>query len=549
MPQFVTTLINRFDGGISEDKRSGWVGSGGNFTTNRFSITKHFDTFTYPKKLVPYNSTEADEEKTYKIKRFLFSPGRIQDEFHGLGVDVGDTIAEIYIYNDLGAGTYTTWAVGESNATSSRVPDTTVFFYYKDFIYFFGGDRYVCAYNSTGATAIDDSFLDFGADYTSIVQPVHHPADDHAYFFINNVIHRLEGTSWNAGNPLLTLPSNSKITCACVYGNYLAIGCASKSAIDRKSTVYLWDRDSLLVSEIIDFGEGEIKHIANLNNRLVGIVDFYTTSAIGLTRGKIISKIASGNFGITVDELTKDTTDAGVATCNSVVRNNKLYFIATATLNSDTRFGIWAVDENGRMALDFIEEEATTYQGIYLTGNQWWIAHSGDGSINRSDETGAVYGHTSIYESLIFNAGDSSVSKKLIDIEVSFEKLPAITSQVVLEYRIDGSATWVEIFDYITKTTATAFVPGREYIITSVGTTDFTLIGASASSVGVIFTATGAGTGTGTANYTNLINHKAMNIESSGANFPEYKEIEFRIESKGGAAITGLKFKSEIMDK
>jgi len=43
------------------------------------------------------------------------------------------------------------------------------------------------------------------------------------------------------------------------------------------------------------------------------------------------------------------------------------------------------------------------------------------------------------------------------------------------------------------------FVVGTEYQILSVGTTDFTLIGASANAIGVTFTATGPGIGTGTA--------------------------------------------------
>lgn len=47
--------------------------------------------------------------------------------------------------------------------------------------------------------------------------------------------------------------------------------------------------------------------------------------------------------------------------------------------------------------------------------------------------------------------------------------------------------------------TAGSFSTGEVYVITSVGTTNFTLIGASANTVGVTFTATGAGSGTGTA--------------------------------------------------
>jgi len=46
---------------------------------------------------------------------------------------------------------------------------------------------------------------------------------------------------------------------------------------------------------------------------------------------------------------------------------------------------------------------------------------------------------------------------------------------------------------------AGSFVVGLEYKILTVGTTDFTLIGASANTVGLYFTATGAGTGSGTA--------------------------------------------------
>jgi hypothetical protein len=49
------------------------------------------------------------------------------------------------------------------------------------------------------------------------------------------------------------------------------------------------------------------------------------------------------------------------------------------------------------------------------------------------------------------------------------------------------------------EATAGSFIIGTTYQITSVGTTDFTLIGAASNTVGEIFTATGPGAGTGTA--------------------------------------------------
>jgi len=54
---------------------------------------------------------------------------------------------------------------------------------------------------------------------------------------------------------------------------------------------------------------------------------------------------------------------------------------------------------------------------------------------------------------------------------------------------------------------AGSFVIGTVYRILSIGNTDFTLIGASANIVGVVFTATGAGIGTGTATASVIIKY------------------------------------------
>jgi hypothetical protein len=66
------------------------------------------------------------------------------------------------------------------------------------------------------------------------------------------------------------------------------------------------------------------------------------------------------------------------------------------------------------------------------------------------------------------------------------------------------SQTWQNVTSNRSTSAVTAgsFVIGNVYTIVSVGTTNFTLIGASSNTVGVRFTATGAGTGTGTARNT-----------------------------------------------
>jgi hypothetical protein len=55
------------------------------------------------------------------------------------------------------------------------------------------------------------------------------------------------------------------------------------------------------------------------------------------------------------------------------------------------------------------------------------------------------------------------------------------------------------LFDLGAPVAAVALIAARSYVIVSVGTTDFTLVGAPDNIVGTIFTASGVGTGTGTA--------------------------------------------------
>jgi hypothetical protein len=64
---------------------------------------------------------------------------------------------------------------------------------------------------------------------------------------------------------------------------------------------------------------------------------------------------------------------------------------------------------------------------------------------------------------------------------------------------IASAGNTLEGLDSNYNVTAGSFVIGKEYTITEIGTTDFTLIGADVNVVGARFTATGVGTGTGEA--------------------------------------------------
>ena len=69
---------------------------------------------------------------------------------------------------------------------------------------------------------------------------------------------------------------------------------------------------------------------------------------------------------------------------------------------------------------------------------------------------------------------------------------------------------YLALYDLGGAQTAGSFHVGTSYTIKTLGTTDFTLIGASSNTVGVTFTATGPGTGTGTATPNNTSNNTAV---------------------------------------
>ena len=83
--------------------------------------------------------------------------------------------------------------------------------------------------------------------------------------------------------------------------------------------------------------------------------------------------------------------------------------------------------------------------------------------------------------------------------------LSAGTNSAIFEIVIGGTLTGASWLRVGNPQTAGTFIVGVRYTILTVGTTNFTLIGAASNTVGVSFVATGVGTGTGTATPENSI--------------------------------------------
>lgn len=474
----ITEKITRFDGGILQDLRTE--------SANSFAITEHFDT-TFKHKLVPYRSSEADEDLTADIVKFIYANSRL----FGYGV-TSDGGAIPKIFEKVGDVITSGWTNGQSDPSASGgARAENAFFYYKNYIYGFRAGTALWRYGDiTGTEVFTDTYQ--SVTYTDVAQPVHHPADDSAYFFADNIVYRLDNTTWDGA--VLTLPDNLVIVDAEPFGNFLLIACRPKdSNLTDHSTVFVWDRDSSLatITNKIDWGEGEIRYIANLGGNIVGISNVFVDNALGDGMGEVHIRVANSatEKAILVNKLTLSSTMTAVPLDNKIVTNEKLFFPGKYTIDAVDREGIWSINSRGEITLEIVEEsvDASQIQGIFKLGSFWFIAHSGDGSINRTDDD-ANYTFTSIYESRIFTGTDSSIEKSFIGARVFVEPLPT-AGQVVLKYKTDEDTAWTTMTTQATD--------------------------------------------------------NAIELATDGVRIDPYREIQFRIESTGGAVITGFKFKYE----
>ena len=142
--------------------------------------------------------------------------------------------------------------------------------------------------------------------------------------------------------------------------------------------------------------------------------------------------------------------------------------------------------------MDYLVDGATGYKGVFYYNGDIWIAYS----TTEVAKTTVNYSTTlaSVYETLFL--GEVKQEKKLISVGVSTEVLP-IAGVVTLKYRLKEDSDWTTIFQ-------------------------------------------------NTENDSRY--HEAINIEATGESLFEYKEVQFRVESKGGAVITGLNIKYEELD-
>ncbi len=515
--------IENFSGGLVDDLREP--------QSDRFGLSKHFDIFSNPYRLTPYRSTTAESDatsvahlKTFNLQNFQLGKS---GKMYALGLDA-TTHPQVYEKADPTTGN---WAPSTTGAgANALVRGSFLEFGTTNALWMFSGTNKISKY-ATASNTFTDTVASISASIITVAQSIV-GSDGNMYMFYNNQVVRVSPAGAVTDQVLTNLPSDMRIQCAVRWGSYIGIcmayGTSATAAPVGVSKMFVWDMvTTTTVNDVIDLGEGAVMCAANLEGMVATVSNKFIETPSGLTslaigQGSLVVRIWNGaNAKIMKEVVTNQAVTLGRFIRDVVVKDNKMYFVASLPLAPDSTstestyaLGIWAYGRKNSslpfaLTLDYIEEGIDTanykINSFGAAGNYWFINHSADGSVSKTDSA-ANYTFTSIFESPIFNfifglrhrhIPDSSVTKKLQGVTLTFDPLPA-GATAVLKYRADAETAWTQIFTYTS---------------------------------------------------TNGISHSAINIESSGTTLPEYKEIQFRFESTGGAIITGFKFVFEQESK
>lgn len=491
MGKQIETTLKSFDGGMNPDVRDQGDDS--------FALSYNLDTLDNNKSLKAKKTFVAIADNGEKITRFLYAKLAAGGyRMYGLGQDTGGQ-PKVFIGNPPVQNTpyWDAYQAGTVGAVA-----TNVFFEYKDYLYFWQNGTILSRKLLTGGETFTESYQTIS--YTNVAQPVRHSADDIAYFFSDNKVHKLNDTSWTSN--ALTLPSDLKIVGGAEYGNYLAILCSPIQAGTAESVLFLWDRDSSLstISAKVKLGVGEVYHIGSNDTGLFITQIVNTISAYGANynEGFVIKHY---NGFLTEKKFNDSATQAYFNSIslsgNSIMVGRDFYFPLQLTTTKDN------VTYNFIMSAKFEKEEiiitanqsidsvSGSINGIYEVTGQWYVSHSTT-PLTFESALGSTFADGAL-ETHIYATESRTQSKQLLGATVTTDPLDTGES-VNIKYRIDEQTSWTTIL---------------------------------------------------TADTDDDVAHHAVNEDGGVGELPTlYKEIQFRLEGSGGTEITGFSFKEEVLE-
>ncbi len=447
-------ILGKFDGGHAEDLRT--------HNTDECEYSKNFDVFLNPHKLVPFADSIAETTATDTMDDIEISDidyASISGTYYlmGIGYETSSSTKPTFwnksAISNGGTLNWTSYAVAAGNAFVKGSG-----FVYKDLYYclgFNGSNQYTLyRFDSAGSVTAKGSI---SSSSTSYVRPFVHPEDTLVYIVIGTTITVFNGTdSIGSGSSVTSstiLPSGMFPTSLTDYGSYLAIA-MSPTRGNGNSTVYLWGRDITLntLQGSVDFGEGRLVALENLNNNLFALMQPHYALTTSYTR-LVIKQYAGGAVDtikslavLSSQNVIYSAVGGGVKNKN----NNKMYFVMS---NDDS---IWVIGKNKSGNYIVSQDKylfngastATNPQALQMIGDVLWrgfYTNTGVYTLMRSRIASLgeslAYASTCKYRTTI-NPGmrleDRYKNKQLKSVRISYTGKSSGT--IALKTSVDGSS-------------------------------------------------------------------------------------------------------------
>lgn len=510
-------FINRFDNGMTPDIYNAGIGT--------FSVSKQFDILTYGNRLTPLRGMAADTTGT-GIGNIIVDS--VNGLMYGVGINP-DTGTTGEVWQRGGYGASDVWQrISPNTQNGSGVVIYPLLVDWRNS----GNIRTLIWATANTLEASDpvgnSSPATQALTFSTIGQGFVHPADQILYIpytttsgcFIAAVT--TNATPFGTFNATaLTLPKQYQVYNLCSYGNYLAIpGTTTNPASVSASRVFFWGRDTTQSWDYdISWGGGDLKVLNNLNGVLIGISSNSGNGASGAVqdRASISIKGYAGGEVFNIFEIPANHLSASgfpSVTINpnvNFIKNNRLYFSVNIVPNdgvSNNYYGLWSVGKNAQghyvVTIERIATNTNTETGVLaaaIAGDFVSMVHTAAGTLTytiNGQTSSSTYAATSVYESVVnpqMDEIDFFQEKKLEAVDVQFLPLTS-GAQVVMKVRVDSnnSADWKTVFAKTTSNPDAKLTTYETPIIASM-----------------------------------LI--------------PDGQNIEFRIESTGGAQINGFAYK------
>lgn len=480
-----------FHKGIADDRYAIDIGE--------FSIAKHFDILTHPRRLQPRRGMATHTASTGIGNLIVDANGLM----YGVGIDASNP-NNGKLWKLAGYGGSDNFAALGTNQLSGATVDYEFIVDWPDAgqvrTIHWASTNLLVASDPAGGSSAQTQALTF----SSIGQGFVHPKDKNLYFpyrtsstpYIGKIAPN--ATAFAGLNATaFQLPAQYRVFCLTNYGNYLAVPMTGFQAVSlvNSSIVGFWDRDTTNTqfTETIQWGNGALKVLNNIQGALIGISELGSDSLqAGTTQDYNSIQIKLWTGGAEPELIAElkaihlngaSTPSVSINPRVNFINNNRLYFSVNINPNDGiqpARYGMYSIGRNkldGRWSVNLEhmatnDNSETSVIAAAIVGDYVEMVHTAAGTLTKSTNgasSSTTYNATSVYESGVnpkMKPAHKCIEKKLGLFGARFLPLQSGES-VVLEYRVDSSgaeADWVSV--------ATASTVGQKSIDMSKAASD-----------------------------------------------------------------------------